>query len=50
MDGKRIISDVEEDVAEVAGWITPRVGGVGPMTRAMLLTNAVLAAERRATP
>jgi methylenetetrahydrofolate dehydrogenase (NADP+)/methenyltetrahydrofolate cyclohydrolase len=48
MEGKRIISDVEEDVAEVAGWITPRVGGVGPMTRAMLLRNAVLAAERRA--
>jgi methylenetetrahydrofolate dehydrogenase (NADP+)/methenyltetrahydrofolate cyclohydrolase len=48
MDGKRIISDVDEDVAEVAGWITPRVGGVGPMTRAMLLRNAVLAGERRA--
>jgi len=33
-------------VAEVAGWITPRIGGVGPMTRAMLLANAVLAAEK----
>src|SRR5205085_1654087 len=43
-----IIGGGEEDVAEVAGWITPRVGGVGPMTRAMLLRNAVLAAERRA--
>jgi methylenetetrahydrofolate dehydrogenase (NADP+)/methenyltetrahydrofolate cyclohydrolase len=31
----------------VAGWVTPRVGGVGPMTRAMLLTNCVQAAERR---
>jgi len=48
MDGKRIISDLADDVAEVAGWITPRVGGVGPMTRAMLLVNAVEAAERQA--
>jgi len=48
MEGKRIVSDVEEGVAEVAGWITPRVGGVGPMTRAMLLKNAVDLAEQRA--
>jgi methylenetetrahydrofolate dehydrogenase (NADP+)/methenyltetrahydrofolate cyclohydrolase len=47
-DGKRLLSDVEESAAEVAGWMTPRIGGVGPMTRAMLLRNAVLAAERRA--
>jgi methylenetetrahydrofolate dehydrogenase (NADP+)/methenyltetrahydrofolate cyclohydrolase len=47
MDGKKIVSDVEESVAEVAGWITPRVGGVGPMTRAMLLRNTVLAASKR---
>lgn len=47
-DGKRLLSDVEESVAEVAGWMTPRIGGVGPMTRAMLLRNTVLAAERRA--
>jgi methylenetetrahydrofolate dehydrogenase (NADP+)/methenyltetrahydrofolate cyclohydrolase len=46
-EGRRLVSDVEESVAEVAGWITPRIGGVGPMTRAMLLQNAVLAAERR---
>lgn len=46
--GKRLLSDVDESVASVAGWVTPRVGGVGPMTRAMLLRNAVLAAERRA--
>ena len=44
--GRRLLSDVAEDVAEVAGWITPRLGGVGPMTRAMLLRNAVTAAER----
>jgi methylenetetrahydrofolate dehydrogenase (NADP+)/methenyltetrahydrofolate cyclohydrolase len=44
--GKRLMSDVAEDVADVAGWITPRIGGVGPMTRAMLLRNAVLAAEK----
>ncbi len=38
-EGKRIISDVDEAVGDVAGWITPRLGGVGPMTRAMLLQN-----------
>jgi methylenetetrahydrofolate dehydrogenase (NADP+)/methenyltetrahydrofolate cyclohydrolase len=47
-EGKRIISDVDESVAEVAGWITPRLGGVGPMTRAMLLTNTIEAARRAA--
>ena len=45
-EGRKLLSDVDERVAEVAGWITPRLGGVGPMTRAMLLRNAVLAAER----
>jgi len=45
-EGRRLLSDVAEDVAEVAGWIPPRRGGVGPMTRAMLLRNAVLAAEK----
>ena len=44
--GRKLLSDVNEDVSEVAGWITPRLGGVGPMTRAMLLRNAVLAAEK----
>ena len=44
--GARLMSDVADDVVEVAGWITPRIGGVGPMTRAMLLRNAVLAAEK----
>ena len=38
--------DVAADVAEVAGWVSPNPGGVGPMTRAMLLTNVVEAAER----
>ena len=45
-EGRRLLSDLADDVAEVAGWVTPRLGGVGPMTRAMLLRNAVLAAER----
>jgi methylenetetrahydrofolate dehydrogenase (NADP+)/methenyltetrahydrofolate cyclohydrolase len=45
--GRRVLPDVDESVAEVAGWITPRVGGVGPTTVAMLLANAVAAAERR---
>ena len=44
--GSKLMSDVADDVADVAGWITPRIGGVGPMTRAMLLRNAVLAAEK----
>lgn len=44
--GRKLFSDVADDVAEVAGWITPRIGGVGPMTRAMLLRNAVAAAEK----
>lgn len=44
--GKKLMSDVADEVAEVAGWVTPRIGGVGPMTRAMLLRNAVLAAEK----
>ena len=43
-EGKRILSDVDESVGDVAGWITPRLGGVGPMTRAMLLKNTVDAA------
>jgi methylenetetrahydrofolate dehydrogenase (NADP+) / methenyltetrahydrofolate cyclohydrolase len=47
MDGRRLIPDVDEAVGEVAGWITPRLGGVGPTTIAMLLANAVAAAERK---
>ena len=39
IDG-RLAGDVAPDVAEVAGWITPNPGGVGPMTRAMLVRNA----------
>jgi methylenetetrahydrofolate dehydrogenase (NADP+)/methenyltetrahydrofolate cyclohydrolase len=48
MEGRRVIPDVDEAVAEVAGWMTPRLGGVGPTTRAMLLRQTVEAAERRA--
>ena len=47
VDG-RPVGDVAADVAEVAGWLSPNPGGVGRMTRAMLLTNVVAAAERRA--
>lgn len=46
--GKKLLADVDETVAEVASWITPRLGGVGPTTVAMLLRNTVQAAERRA--
>ena len=48
-EGKRLLPDVEESVGEVAGWITPRLGGVGPTTVAMLLKNTVDAAECRTT-
>jgi methylenetetrahydrofolate dehydrogenase (NADP+)/methenyltetrahydrofolate cyclohydrolase len=48
VDG-RIAGDVAPDVREVAGWVSPNPGGVGPMTRAMLLTNIVSAAEQSAT-
>ena len=42
----RIAGDVADDVATVASWISPNPGGVGPMTRALLLANVVEAAER----
>jgi methylenetetrahydrofolate dehydrogenase (NADP+)/methenyltetrahydrofolate cyclohydrolase len=41
----RLAGDVHPDVAEVAGWVSPNPGGVGPMTRAMLLSNVVEMAE-----
>lgn len=41
-----IAGDVAADVPEVAGFVSPNPGGVGPMTRAMLISNVVLAAER----
>ncbi len=47
VDGK-IAGDVAADVAQVAGFVAPNPGGVGPMTRAMLLANVVAAAERLA--
>jgi methylenetetrahydrofolate dehydrogenase (NADP+)/methenyltetrahydrofolate cyclohydrolase len=43
-----IAGDVDPGVAEVAGWVSPNPGGVGPMTRAWLLSNVVAAAERSA--
>ncbi|MEU7695014.1 bifunctional methylenetetrahydrofolate dehydrogenase/methenyltetrahydrofolate cyclohydrolase [Microbispora hainanensis] len=45
VDGK-LTGDVAPDVREVAGFVAPNPGGVGPMTRAMLLANVVEAAER----
>ncbi|QZY29891.1 bifunctional methylenetetrahydrofolate dehydrogenase/methenyltetrahydrofolate cyclohydrolase [Nocardioides coralli] len=47
VDGK-IAGDLDASVWDVAGWVSPNPGGVGPMTRAMLLTNIVEAAERAA--
>ncbi|MDO5499742.1 MAG: bifunctional methylenetetrahydrofolate dehydrogenase/methenyltetrahydrofolate cyclohydrolase, partial [Propionibacteriaceae bacterium] len=46
-DGKQV-GDFADDVWEVAGWVTPNPGGVGPMTRAMLLENVVERAEAMA--
>ncbi|MBN1173898.1 MAG: bifunctional methylenetetrahydrofolate dehydrogenase/methenyltetrahydrofolate cyclohydrolase [Micromonosporaceae bacterium] len=47
-DGKaRLLGDVDPGVAEVAGWLAPVPGGVGPMTRAMLLANVVELAEQQ---
>ncbi len=43
-----IVGDLAPDVHEVAGWVSPNPGGVGPMTRALLLSNVVEAAERAA--
>ncbi len=45
-EGRRLLPDVDEAVGEVASWITPRLGGVGPTTVALLLRNTVEAAER----
>ncbi|PZT76218.1 MULTISPECIES: bifunctional methylenetetrahydrofolate dehydrogenase/methenyltetrahydrofolate cyclohydrolase [unclassified Streptomyces] len=44
----KIVGDVHPGVTEVAAWISPNPGGVGPMTRAQLLVNVVEAAERDA--
>lgn len=44
----RVYGDVHPDVAEVAGWVSPNPGGVGPMTVALLMTNVVEVAERAA--
>lgn len=48
-DGKaRLAGDVADGVDEIASWLSPNPGGVGPMTRALLVTNVVEAAERGA--
>jgi methylenetetrahydrofolate dehydrogenase (NADP+)/methenyltetrahydrofolate cyclohydrolase len=44
--GSTLAGDVHQDVASVAGWLSPNPGGVGPMTRAMLVKNVVEAAGR----
>jgi methylenetetrahydrofolate dehydrogenase (NADP+) / methenyltetrahydrofolate cyclohydrolase len=49
VDGRSLLlGDVDPAVAEVAGWLSPNPGGVCPMTRGMLMTNVVEAAERAA--
>ena len=44
-EGKKLVPDVAPEVADVAAWITPRLGGVGVTTVAMLLANTVALAE-----
>ncbi|MFE3202733.1 bifunctional methylenetetrahydrofolate dehydrogenase/methenyltetrahydrofolate cyclohydrolase [Embleya sp. NPDC055664] len=44
-----LVGDVHPEAYEKAAWVAPMPGGVGPMTRAMLLTNVVEAAERQVT-
>ncbi|MFM1926601.1 MAG: hypothetical protein RLZ06_177 [Actinomycetota bacterium] len=44
--GSTLAGDIHPDVAAVAGWLSPNPGGVGPMTRAMLVKNVVEAAGR----
>jgi methylenetetrahydrofolate dehydrogenase (NADP+)/methenyltetrahydrofolate cyclohydrolase len=46
VEGK-LVGDVHPDVWEVAGYVSPNPGGVGPLTRAFLLTNVVELAEGR---
>jgi methylenetetrahydrofolate dehydrogenase (NADP+)/methenyltetrahydrofolate cyclohydrolase len=43
--GSTLAGDIHPDVASVAGWLSPNPGGVGPMTRAMLVKNVVEAAS-----
>lgn len=45
-DGATLVGDVDPGVAAVAGWLSPNPGGVGPMTRAMLVKNVVDRASR----
>ncbi len=47
-EGRVLLPDVDEACAAVAGWMTPRIGGVGPTTIAMLFKNCVEAAEQQA--
>jgi methylenetetrahydrofolate dehydrogenase (NADP+)/methenyltetrahydrofolate cyclohydrolase len=49
-EGRKVIPDVAEEVGEVASWITPRLGGVGPTTVAMLLRNTVTACIAQLPP
>ncbi|UZN02081.1 bifunctional methylenetetrahydrofolate dehydrogenase/methenyltetrahydrofolate cyclohydrolase [Cellulomonas sp. S1-8] len=44
----RVVGDVHPEVWDIASWVSPNPGGVGPMTRAMLLSNVVDTAERQA--
>ncbi len=43
----RVVGDVDPGVSEVAAWVSPNPGGVGPMTRALLVTNVVEMAKRQ---
>ena len=46
-EGRKLLPDVDVSVASITSWITPRLGGVGPTTVALLLRNTVQAAKRK---
>jgi len=45
-EGRKLLPDISEECEEKASWVTPRIGGVGPTTIAMLLRNTVAASEK----
>jgi methylenetetrahydrofolate dehydrogenase (NADP+)/methenyltetrahydrofolate cyclohydrolase len=46
IDDGKLVGDIDPKVSEIAGFVSPNPGGVGPMTRAMLLQNVVQLASR----
>ncbi|MCC5468132.1 hypothetical protein, partial [Pelosinus baikalensis] len=49
-DGKKLLLDVDESVTKVAGWITPRLGSIGPTAVAILFRNTLNLAKKQCLP